>query len=105
MDEKNTLNDERIEEVSGGLDPANNETAQEGLHELKPLIGKDSEEFLEKVSGGDLSGGPLNAYDIQDLDYNIALYKKQGSSLETMLSDMKKYHYSNESMSYVKAHW
>ena len=62
MDEKNTLNDERIEEVSGGLDPANNETAQEGLHELKPLIGKDSEEFLEKVSGGDLSGGPLNAF-------------------------------------------
>ena len=78
MEEKKVLNEEKVEEVSGGrylagkefarIDLSSKEAFLKSVKKLPPLSGETSKELprelLDKVSGGSVFGGELDDWDM-----------------------------------------
>ena len=118
MEEKKVLNEEKVEEVSGGrhyaeknphLNFESKEAFLESVKKLPPLSGKIPKELpkelLDKVSGGSVFGGELDDWDMDYLDACISDYKDIGCSLEETLRYMAYCNLSNEALFYVGTHW
>ncbi|MCR5090457.1 MAG: hypothetical protein K6C08_13215 [Oscillospiraceae bacterium] len=113
MEEKKALNDEKIEEVSGGrrlfaeqfaaLDPAKKEElAKRWPNFAASLANKEiPREFLDAVSGGEMTE-EYASY----LDYFIGLCKQSGYTLDYALYQMRECGaFSEEDINYVASHW
>ena len=105
MEEKKVLNEEKAENVSGGLDLTNKKKFLESLKSLDLKSGKIPKELLDKVSGGSVFGGELNDWDIDYLDACISDYQAHGIDLEHTLRYMMNCNFSNEALWYVGTHW
>ena len=116
MEEKKVLNDEQVEEVSGGrrlakseLDLSSKEAFLASVKKLPPLSGDTPKELpkelLDKVSGGSVFGGELDDWDMDYLDTCINDYKNNGTTLEDALRYMAFCNLSNEALFYVGTHW
>ena len=62
-------------------------------------------EDLDKIAGGDFGGGELDKGDIALLNSFIIIYKEQGYSKEEVLDTWKGNGASNETLTYIDAHW
>ena len=116
MEEKKVLNDEKIEEVSGGrrylaekefpgLNPADKEAILERVKKVDLKSGEIPREVLDAIAGGSCSGGELDAGDIATLFFFITLYKESGKSLDDCLRILGAAGYSNEALSFVASNW
>ena len=112
MEEKEVLNQENIEEVSGGrylfkegfasFDPAKKEELAKRWPNLvsSPAGQEIPKELLDAVSGGDMS----DTY-MRYLDVLIQGAKDRGYTLESALSEMQQCGYPQEDINYVASHW